>query len=333
MLRGSLSEESDHFPGVRLILLAGGEMIGCADGITSIPALRVVLSCISRSVGPKHRLSQRGNEVMDEQRPRILLMCHGDASLDRQVMPRWIASFATLAGIISIREPRAAKIRRARREWTRSGLIKFLDVVAFRLFYRLFLARKDLRREEQMIRELSKRYADIAPDVPVLDVESPNSNQCQKFVERCRPNLMIARAKFILREKIFTIPTYGTLVMHPGICPEYRNSHGCFWALAMHDIGKVGMSLLRIDPGIDTGPIFGYFSYPFDDRNESHIVIQARVVYDNLDRIATKLLEVAAGTAQAIDTSGRPSAEWGQPTLTAYLRWKGHARRRARCRQ
>jgi len=35
--------------------------------------------------------------------------------------------------------------------------------------------------------------------------------------------------------------------MHPGICPEYRNSHGCFWALANDDPERVGVTLLQID--------------------------------------------------------------------------------------
>src|SRR5436309_328007 len=29
-----------------------------------------------------------------------------------------------------------------------------------------------------------------------------------------------------------SLPARGTFVLHTGICPEYRNAHGCFWALA-----------------------------------------------------------------------------------------------------
>ena len=54
-----------------------------------------------------------------------------------------------------------------------------------------------------------------------------------------------ARCKVILKEKIFGIPRVGTFVMHPGICPEYRNAHGCFWALVRRDLERVGMTLLR----------------------------------------------------------------------------------------
>ena len=115
--------------------------------------------------------------------------------------------------------------------------------------------------------------------------------------------------------------------MHPGICPEYRNAHGCFWALAKRDLNKVGMTLLKIDKGVDTGPAYGYYTSRYDELTESHIVIQHRVVLDNLDALRTKLLEIFGGVATPLDTSGRPSAVWGKPWLTSYLKWKSQARR------
>jgi hypothetical protein len=85
------------------------------------------------------------------------------------------------------------------------------------------------------------------------------------------------------------------------------------------------MTLLRIDKGVDTGPVFGYFTYPYDERNESHIIIQHRVVFENLDAIASKLEEIYRGEAVPISTAGRDSAAWGQPWLTRYLAWKWSA--------
>jgi methionyl-tRNA formyltransferase len=115
--------------------------------------------------------------------------------------------------------------------------------------------------------------------------------------------------------------------MHPGICPEYRNAHGCFWALANGDTGNVGVTLLRIDRGVDTGPVFGYFRIEADPTRESHAVMQDRAVLDNLDAIRDTLLDIDAGRARTIDTSGRKSAAWGQPWMSAYLRIRNRARR------
>jgi len=82
------------------------------------------------------------------------------------------------------------------------------------------------------------------------------------------------------------------------------------------------MTLLKIDQGIDTGPIYGYFRRPVSDPAESHVSIQARVVYENLPEIRDLLLRIHAGEAAPLEVAGRPSAVWGQPRLTWYWRWK-----------
>ena len=94
-----------------------------------------------------------------------------------------------------------------------------------------------------------------------------------------------------------------------------------------HDFEHVGMTLLRIDKGVDTGAVYGYYRCNFDNVKDSHTVIQHRVVFDNLDALRKKLEEIYSGQARPIDTSGRASATWGQPWLTRHLRWKWKARR------
>lgn len=259
---------------------------------------------------------------------KTLLICHEDAPLDRVVLARWLASFSTLAGVLVIAEKGSRKLRRARKEIGRVGFLRFLDVMAFRLYYRLVLARSDNRWESAQVEELTRRYPAVA--VPELVTESPNSPEAERFIAAAGADIVIARSKVLLQERIFSLPSRGTFVMHPGICPEYRNAHGCFWALSRGDFARVGMTLLRVDRGVDSGSVYGYFSYPYDSYAESHIVIQNRVVLDNLDSIGAMLQAIGAGTAPAVDTSGRDSALWGHPWLTRYLRWKLRARRYGR---
>jgi hypothetical protein len=59
-------------------------------------------------------------------------------------------------------------------------------------------------------------------------------------------------------------------------------------------------------------------------------VTQHRSVVDHLDDIRDKLLEISAGSASRIDTSGRPSETWGQPWLTALWNKRRVERRAAR---
>ena len=88
------------------------------------------------------------------------------------------------------------------------------------------------------------------------------------------------------------------------------------------------MTLLRVDEGVDTGPIFLQATCAIDEVHESHTVIQHRVVLENLDVIGQTLLAIGQGRAVTpLDTAGRRSATWGQPRLSDYVRWKRMARR------
>lgn len=259
---------------------------------------------------------------------KTLLICHHGAAINEEGIARWLGSFSTVVGLVVVREPRGKVLRRIRGEWKRGGILSLIDVALFKAYYALVLARGDARWEAAALDRLQSRYPALPAETPRLSTDSPNSAAAQAFIARHAPDLVIARCKVLLKEQVFSIPRHGTVVLHPGICPEYRNAHGCFWALASADLARVGMTLLKVDRGIDTGPVYGFYTYDFDAATESHVVIQHRVVLDNLDAIRQKLVEVAEERAVPIDTAGRASKIWGQPRLTHYLRWRRQARRR-----
>jgi hypothetical protein len=259
---------------------------------------------------------------------KTLLICHENDALNRVALARWMASFSELCGIISLTETPQRMRKRVRREIDRVGYFRFMDVLAFRLYYKIRLARSDKEWVQQKVQDLCAQYPPVGDATPVLATSTPNNKESEAFVHAQQPDIILARCKTILAERIFGLARIGTFVMHPGICPDYRNSHGCFWALASRDLDNVGMTLLKVDRGIDTGPVYEYFRGPYDESSESHIVVQHRTVFDNLPRIRSALESIAAGKSTPIDTRGRPSAEWGQPWLSKYIAWQQHARRR-----
>ena len=203
-----------------------------------------------------------------------------------------------------------------------------LDVIAFRIYYRLFLAGYDEAWQRRIFAHLEERYPPLPDNLPVHVCASINSKSAERFIREQALILMIARCKQHLRERIFSLLTQVIFVFHPGICPRYRNAHGCFWALAKNDLERMGMIMLRIDNGDDTGPIYGYYSYDFDAARESHHVILQRVVLDNLPALSDKLQAVFRGEAEPIQPTDEVSVTWGQPWLSQYLRWRHRARRR-----
>ena len=211
------------------------------------------------------------------------------------------------------------------------GPLRFLDVVAFRAYARLRLKARETAWADDVIRSMRTRYPADLTSIPHIVVPGPNAEEAREFMARLRPDIAIARCKMILKPAMFQLPRVGTFVLHPGICPEYRNAHGCFWALANRDVARAGMTLLKVDAGIDTGPIYLQAGCDIDEVRESHTVIQYRVVLENLDAIGRILLSLCRGEEVAtVPTQGRRSETWGQPQLSVYMRWKMAAHKQAK---
>lgn len=260
---------------------------------------------------------------------KSILICHDGAEIDREVLARWLASFTNLEGIIILKENKSRIIKRIKRELKRSGILRFFDIIAFRIYYRLFQAANDSVWERRKFDELYQKYKELPTDIKILYTHSPNTNEVYDFISSIKPDIMLARCKQIIKKDVFKVPTTGTFVLHPGITPEYRNAYGCFWAIASGDYNKVGTTLLKIDEGVDTGPVYGYYSSSCDVITDSHKIIQHRTLLENLDLIKDKLIEIHAGNANIINTKGRSSGIWGQPWLSAHFSIRNKAKKGA----
>jgi hypothetical protein len=262
--------------------------------------------------------------------PRTVLICHSAATLNRYGLPLWLNSFSDLAAVVLIDETRKRKWQRIKYQFKRDGLFKLFDVMLMKAYYvATSMKNADHAKESRLLERLQSTYP-CTSDIKEFRTTNPNNKATRAFIAGLDADLAVVRCKLLLRESLFNIPKYGSYVMHPGICPQYRNSHGCFWALANRDLENVGCTLLRIDKGIDTGPIYGFYGCEFDEATDTHIEIQMRSVFDNLDPIQEKLIEIASGNAKPIDISDRPSAVWGQPGLTDFLGWKRQAKRQSK---
>jgi len=260
--------------------------------------------------------------MIDFEKHSVVLICHQNDPLDAEGIAAWLSNSFCLAGIVLLQDRPDSILRKIRKEYRRVGFIRLLDVIMFRLMYQFIHARNDTKWVQQKVRDLQLRYPANIRYVPRLYTHDPNSEEVHLFVKSLNTDFALARCKHILKEKIFTLPRYGTYVLHPGICPAYRNAHGCFWALVNRDLGSVGMTLLKVDSGIDTGPVYLQSSYSYDESLESHIIIQYRVVLENLDLIVEALTGIFNDTLQPCRVSARHSMNWGQPWLSAWIHWQ-----------
>src|ERR1700747_2947942 len=133
---------------------------------------------------------------------RTFLICHQQEMLNRVGLARWLASVSQLTGILVLEETAGQKRRRFIREIKRLGPLRFLDVLAFRLYFAAFLRRNDHRWEQRLVATLCERYPEVSPGTPVLISNSPNTQAAREFISNAAPDLMIARCKTLLKEEV-----------------------------------------------------------------------------------------------------------------------------------
>jgi len=69
------------------------------------------------------------------------------------------------------------------------------------------------------------------------------------------PDLLISAGhQYLIAPAEIGVPRLGTVGLHPALLPRYRGSHPLWWAIHNHET-EAGITLYRLDAGIDTGPI------------------------------------------------------------------------------
>jgi peptidoglycan/xylan/chitin deacetylase (PgdA/CDA1 family) len=101
------------------------------------------------------------------------------------------------------------------------------------------------------------------PRIRIHPVAAINGEQACAWVREFAPDLGVALGAPILKPALFTLPRLGTINLHKGRLPDYRGMPPAFWEL--HD-GKdsVGVTVHRVDAGLDTGDILLEGSVPID---------------------------------------------------------------------
>ena len=87
--------------------------------------------------------------------------------------------------------------------------------------------------------------------VTVPDIHAP---EVLERVRAAAPDLGVIYGAPILKPELFEIPPLGTLGIHHGRVPTYRGKKTTFWEM-YHGEPAAGITIQRINPGIDTGDI------------------------------------------------------------------------------
>jgi methionyl-tRNA formyltransferase len=98
--------------------------------------------------------------------------------------------------------------------------------------------------------------------IPVLQPVNPNQPDLVRSIKRHQPDLIVVAAYGrILRSQLLDLPPYGCLNVHASLLPRWRGAAPIAAAILAGD-PKTGTTLMRMDPGMDTGPILAQAVLP-----------------------------------------------------------------------
>jgi methionyl-tRNA formyltransferase len=165
----------------------------------------------------------------------------------------------------------------------------------------MFLNRLKGKRLPPSIKEQVAKYHLRYERVPKL-----SGPECEAILAKEAPDLMASGGTFsIMKENVFGIPRWGTLVSHPGLLPYVRGASSPAWSI-LKDI-EVGCSCLIIDKGIDTGPVIKsrivpvYYGDTYEDVIERNIIYCGELMAEVL-MMFEKQNGPIKGEAQNLDT-------------------------------
>ncbi len=113
---------------------------------------------------------------------------------------------------------------------------------------------KPAGRGQKLITSPIYDYAEAHKFSPILTPATPQDTDLPEKLAALQADVFIVIAYRILPEAIFTIPKRGTYNVHASILPRYRGAAPIHRALQAGDT-KTGITIFRIDKGIDTGEI------------------------------------------------------------------------------
>ncbi len=112
-------------------------------------------------------------------------------------------------------------------------------------------------RRMNRVNKLLSGEAGAIPDVPIFTIGSRqlHTSASLEMFASLSPDVLLVSHAPLLKPALFEQPSIATLNIHWGISPHYCGEHTLFWPLYYRDYEHVGVTIHRIDAGIDTGPI------------------------------------------------------------------------------
>ena len=141
--------------------------------------------------------------------------------------------------------------------------------------------------------------------LPVIQPERLRLPEAMEALRRFAPDLIVVAAfGQILRPEVLDLPAYGCLNVHASLLPRWRGAAPINAAI-LHGDRETGVTIMRMDPGLDTGPTLSYRATPIGEDET------AGELYARLSELGADLLIHTIPGYLKGDLDPRPQPEEG----------------------
>jgi len=98
--------------------------------------------------------------------------------------------------------------------------------------------------------------------LPVIQPNRLREPEAMEQLRRWNPDLIVVAAfGQILRPDVLDLPAFGCINVHASLLPRWRGA-APIQAAILHGDVQTGVTIMRMDPGVDTGPIIQQMAVP-----------------------------------------------------------------------
>ena len=128
----------------------------------------------------------------------------------------------------------------------------------------------------RVLRSPPAKEAALRLQIPILQPSNVNDPPSLEQLRAWRPDFIVVAAYGqILRSAILDLPSFGCLNVHASLLPRWRGA-APVQAAILHGDQQTGVTIMRMDPGMDTGPILGQRQTAIED-NETGGQLETRL--------------------------------------------------------
>lgn len=197
------------------------------------------------------------------------------------------------------------------------GLLKVVGQVLFILFSKVM--RKVSSKRIIEIKEENQLNTSKIPLDLIERVDTVNSNEVIKLLRDHKPDVVIVNGTRIIKKDILEATDKLFLNIHTGITPKYRGVHGGYWALFNDDILNCGVTLHRIDNGVDTGDIIGQSKIEPTSK-DNYITYPYLQISKGIKLLKSALENLQEGELKFYQRKDLESKQWYHPSIIDYLK-------------